>query len=435
MPEEALPIGVVADDLTGATDLALMASERGLRSVVCVDVPAAGTVPPDADVLVVALRSRTAPVATAVDASRRALGWLRQQGARRFHLKYCSTFDSTPRGNIGPVLEALLDDLGSPTTVVVPSFPATGRTVYRGYLFVGNELLAESSMRDHPLTPMRDSHLVRLLQPQMSGRVSAVALEHVRGDLPAALDAARRGGVRAVVLDAIEDGDLAAIHRATADLPLTTGAAGLVTAWGRGGESAAVAVGAPGPSVSLVGSQSRASREQVERARAHQPVLAISPPAGEDGVAPAADRAVGWCLERWSEDAERPVLVHAAPPDSDVSPDEAALLERTFARTAATLAARGVRRFVVGGGETSGSVIAALDVRTLAIGPAISPGVCWASGELAPGDPGTGLAGEGTSTRAAPGTTGEVSATCALSLKSGNFGGPDFFVDAWEMLR
>lgn len=418
------PIGVIADDLTGATDLALMASERGLRAVVYAGVPASGTNAAEADVLVVALRSRTAPVVQAVAESRAALAWLGGH-AERFYFKYCSTFDSTAQGNIGPVIEALLEDLGAPATIVTPAFPGTGRTVYRSHLFVGAQLLAETSMRHHPLTPMRDSHLVRLLQPQLreGSVVGAVHLEEIRLGARAAIDREISRGARAVVLDAVEDQDLFAIHSATADMPLTTGATGLASGWGPGGPVAAARVRAVGPSVALVGSQSAASTDQIARASITQPTLSVSAPPDDAALLQQADEVAHWCLARWAEQPARPVIVHSGRREGNVDPAAAERLERLFGSIASTLAASGIRRFIVGGGETSGAVLAALGITELRIGPAIAPGVCWALGDL-----------DSSSADAAPLAQGRAGPSCALALKSGNFGGPDFLTRAWELL-
>ncbi|MEU8150943.1 four-carbon acid sugar kinase family protein [Nonomuraea sp. NPDC048901] len=220
-------LGAVADDFTGATDLATMLVARGFRTVVAVG--SGGLVDSQADAVVVALKSRTAPVADAVRDSVAALEALRATGCERFYFKYCSTFDSTPEGNIGPVAEALLDALGETRTVVVPAFPATGRTVYRGRLFVHDDLLDESPMRDHPLTPMRDSHLGRLLSPQTRRRVHFIGHDTVRAGashIRTALNAQEADGALTVV-DATTDADLRAIAAATADLRLVTSAAGL----------------------------------------------------------------------------------------------------------------------------------------------------------------------------------------------------------------
>ncbi|MER7973600.1 four-carbon acid sugar kinase family protein, partial [Streptomyces sp. NPDC096080] len=225
-------LGAIADDFTGATDLATMLVARGFRTVVAVGPDALGRADPalaDADAVVVALKSRTAPAGEAVALSVRSLEALRALGCRRFYFKYCSTFDSTPRGNIGPVTDALLDALGARRTVVVPSFPATGRTVYRGRLFVHDDLLDESPMRRHPLTPMRDARVERLLAPQTGRPVARIGLETVRDGadaVRAALDEPERADALTVV-DAVDDRDLAVIAAATEDFPLVTGAAGL----------------------------------------------------------------------------------------------------------------------------------------------------------------------------------------------------------------
>ena len=223
-----IELGAVADDLTGATDLALMLTAAGYRTLVVVgDHRPALT---DVDAAVVALKSRTAPVAEAVRDSLAATSWLREAGAQRLYVKYCSTFDSTAEGNIGPVVSAVLAQQEAPLTVVVPSFPATGRTVYQGHLFVGRTLLERSPMRDHPLTPMRDSDVVALLSAQTDDPVGLIPLPVVRsgaGAVRAALAAHRRDGVRLVVVDATEDADLAVVAQATADLAVLTGGSAL----------------------------------------------------------------------------------------------------------------------------------------------------------------------------------------------------------------
>lgn len=410
------PVGVVADDLTGATDLALLASERGLRSVVHVGVPTATTrAPAGTDVVVVALKSRTCPAATAVADSLAALAWLRQQGAVRFHQKYCSTFDSTATGNIGPVLDALLAATGAPWTVVVPAFPALGRTVSGGLLRVHGELLEDSPLREHPLTPMTRSRVADLLSAQSDTPVGEVDLTDLRHDPERAVERALATGARALVIDTELEADLELIARATRDVVLTTGSAGLAAHWPVpvrddptvGGDDAVAPL--PGPAVSLVGSQSRATREQVAHAAtAGQTVLVLDPPASRDQLDGHTADVVARCRRSWSESPSRPVLVQARP-TADPSATAAGLLEEAFARIARELAVQGVRRFVVGGGETSGSVVAGLGLPLLRIGPAIDPGVCW-SWAGPPGDP------------------------FALALKSGNFGAEDFFVRAWDVV-
>src|SRR6202040_397097 len=172
-------LGAIADDFTGATDLSNTLVRRGMRTVQLIDVPAEDLPLPDAEAVVIALKSRTIPAADAVRMRLAALTWLRAAGARQIRFKYCSTFTSTDEGNIGPVADALLDALGADFTLFCPAFPEVGRTIFKGYLFVGDVLLSESGMRDHPLTPMRDPSLVRVLQRQTKGRVGLVPVATV----------------------------------------------------------------------------------------------------------------------------------------------------------------------------------------------------------------------------------------------------------------
>jgi uncharacterized protein YgbK (DUF1537 family) len=223
-------LGAIADDFTGATDLATTLARGGMRTVQLIGAPEERGVPSQADAVVIALKSRTAPPVRAVEQSTAALSWLRHAGARQLLFKYCSTFDSTDRGNIGPVADALLDRLGGDFTVFCPAFPENGRTVYRGYLFVGDVLLSESGMRDHPLTPMRDANLRRVLGRQTPHHVGLVPLEAVRAGAAAVrteVARPRRGGCRHAFLDAVQDADLLTIGEAVADLSLVTGGSGI----------------------------------------------------------------------------------------------------------------------------------------------------------------------------------------------------------------
>ncbi len=223
-------LGAIADDFTGATDLCNTLVRRGMRTVQLIDVPQSVTEIPDAEAVVVALKSRAIPPAEAIGKSLAALGWLRQAGARQILFKYCSTFDSTDAGNIGPVAEALMAALGTDFTLFCPAFPEAGRTIYKGYLFVGDVLLSESGMRDHPLTPMRDPSLVRVLQRQSRGKVGLVPHYEVARGASAIADAfgsLRVAGFQHAIVDAIEDHDLDAIGEAAADFKLITGGSGI----------------------------------------------------------------------------------------------------------------------------------------------------------------------------------------------------------------
>jgi uncharacterized protein YgbK (DUF1537 family) len=417
-------LGCIADDFTGATDLAGILVSAGMRTVQTVGVPG-GPLGAEVDAVVVALKSRTTPAQDAVAQSLSALGWLREAGCRRFFFKYCSTFDSTDRGNIGPVAEALLAALGAPLTIACPAFPENGRRVFAGYLFVGDVLLSESGMKDHPLTPMTDPNLVRVLQRQSRGKVGLVREADVSAG-PAAIrsrcEALRAGGVSLAVVDAISDADLHAVGEASADLPLVTGgsgvAMGLPAAWrARGLLGPADGAAALPPSAGLraivSGSCSTATLGQVAAAvAAGVPAFRVDPlrlAAGED----VAAAALAWAAPRL---AAGPVLVHATAEPADVRAAQerlgreraGALVEECLAAVARGLVERGVGRLVVAGGETSGAVVKTLGVRLLRIGPQIAPGVPWTA------------------------TVGPR--PLALALKSGNFGGPGFFLDAWKVL-
>jgi 3-dehydrotetronate 4-kinase len=419
-----LLLGAIADDFTGATDLANTLVRQGMRTVQLIEVPAAASPPPDADAIVVALKSRTIPAADAVRQSLAALDWLRRAGARQILFKYCSTFDSTDAGNIGPVADALLDALGSDFTVFCPAFPENGRTIYKGYLFVGDVLLSESGMRDHPLTPMRDASLVRVLQRQTKRKVGLVPYATVaRGAdaIGAAFTALRRDGFHHAIIDAVGDGDLLALGTAIADLALITGGSGIALGlpenFRRAGllaptDTAATLPEVRGAEAVIAGSCSTATLAQVAAMRAERPVFDIDPlalAAGADAVGAALDFAA-------KAMASGPILISASAPPDDVRRVQdrlgreraGTLVETALAEIARRLVERGVRRLVVAGGETSGAVVKALGITGLRIGPQIDPGVPWTA------------------------SLGEE--PLLLALKSGNFGGADFFLRSFSVL-
>jgi 3-dehydrotetronate 4-kinase len=441
-------LGAIADDFTGATDLATMLVARGFRTVVTVGPPDpadltgpsgeagsgfeqdSGPVSdpdsgPDAgpDAVVVALKSRTAPVDEAVQQSLAALEALRAAGCERFYFKYCSTFDSTPKGNIGPVADALLDALGERRTIVVPAFPATGRTVYRARLFVHDALLDESPMRGHPLTPMRDSHLGRLLAPQTRRKLHYVGHDTVRAGADAVREALREPAAQKAItiLDATSDADLRTIAAATDDFPLVTGAAGLALGLtGPHPDSARAPSTGDGPGVVLSGSASAATRAQVAHARDRLPHRRLDLRALREDFGAAVAELVSFARECWEKDPAQPPVIYAVAQESDVErraprggADAATLAEQALSRCAAELVASGARHLLVAGGETSGAVVTALGARSLHIGNPIAPGVCWARADAH-------LDG-----RAHP---------VDLALKSGNFGGTDIFTTAWDAL-
>lgn len=419
-----LLLGCIADDFTGATDLAGTLVREGMRTVQMIGVPAPGTPLPDVDAVVIALKSRTIAPADAIAQSLEALEWLRGHGCRQYFFKYCSTFDSTDEGNIGPVAEALLNALDSDFTIACPAFPRNNRTICKGYLFAGNVLLNESGMQDHPLTPMRDPNLVRVLDRQTSGAVGLVAYDTIRrgaAATAAAFDAARRKGDRFAITDALDEDDLMVIGEACAGFPLITGgsgvAIGLPENFRRAGllKSGIAADALPsitGHAAVLSGSCSRATNEQVALMARDHPSFQVDPRALARGE-PVAQAAIDWATPLL---ANGPVLVYAtAAPDavrkiqSELGADKAgALVEEAMAAIARGLVDAGVRRLIVAGGETSGAVVGALNVPGLRIGPEIDPGVPWTASL---GNP-----------------------AMLLALKSGNFGTPDFFTKAFGVL-
>jgi 3-dehydrotetronate 4-kinase len=417
-------LGAIADDFTGATDLCNTLVRRGMRTVQLIDVPAPETNIIDAEAVVVALKSRTSPAAEAIEKSLAALAWLRGAGARQLLFKYCSTFDSTDAGNIGPVAEALMEALGTDFTLFCPAFPENGRTIYLGYLFVGDVLLSESGMRDHPLTPMRDPSLVRVLQRQCRGNVGLVPQYDVaRGPVTIrdAFASLRQAGFRHAIVDAIEDHDLEAIGEAAADFQLITGGSGIALGlpknFRRQGlldDTTAADVLPPvtGAAVVLSGSCSEATRAQVAYLGERVPVFTIDPIAAAAGRR-IAEEALAWAKPRLGD---RPILISATAPPEEVAAIQrvlgreraGALVERVFADIARGLVAHGVRRLVISGGETAGAVVQALGVTGLRIGRQIDPGVPW--------------------------TVSLDQPVLALALKSGNFGASDFFLRAFSVL-
>jgi len=421
-------LGAIADDFTGATDLANMLVRAGMRTVQTIGVPAsaeAAQAAAGADAVVVALKSRTTPAAEAVAQSLAALEWLRAQGAKQVYFKYCSTFDSTDAGNIGPVGDALLDALGSNFTIACPAFPANKRTIYLGHLFVGDVLLSDSPMRDHPLTPMRDASLVRVLQRQTKRKVGLVpwpVVQHGPNAIRAAFAQLERDGVSYAVIDAVDDDDLLDIGAACAGMPLVTAGSGIALGLPQNfrdqglltvRDNAGRLPDAAGKSAVLAGSCSAMTRRQVAAfARGHA-TAGIDPLAegSPERLAQVAMAEVAPAL-----DAGQPVLVYSTADPATVARIQASLgvgeaaarVEETMAILARELVKRGVRRLVVAGGETSGAVVQALGVQALFIGPEIDPGVPWTA------------------------TIGEPS--LALALKSGNFGAEDFFAKALAML-
>jgi uncharacterized protein YgbK (DUF1537 family) len=419
----AVLLGCIADDFTGATDLASMLVRHGMATVQLIGVPEERVDPGDARAVVVALKSRTSPADQAIAQSLAALAWLRTRGARQILFKYCSTFDSTDRGNIGPVSEALLEALGADFTIACPALPENGRSIYQGHLFVGDQLLSDTHMRHHPLTPMTDSNLVRVLQRQSRAPVGLMpypVVDQGPEAIRARFDELRRQGVRQAVADAVSDRHLLALGAAAADLALVTGGSGIAMGlpenFRREGMLAAGAPAdrlphAPGLAAILAGSCSAATLGQIERHRAaNRPAFVLDPIGLADG-GDDVQRALAFAKERLPEG---PVLISSSAPPEEVAKVQerlgreraGAAIEEAMAAIAQGLVEQGVRRLVVAGGETAGAVVKALGVKGLRIGPAIDPGVPW--------------------------TTSLGEKPLALALKSGNFGAPDFFIKAFE---
>lgn len=416
-------LGCIADDFTGATDLANMLVRGGMRTVQSIGIPSAEVAAGlDADAVVIALKSRTTPVGEAVAESLAALQWLREQGCEQIFFKYCSTFDSTAAGNIGQVSEALLKALGSDFTLACPAFPENGRTIFRGHLFVQDQLLNESGMQHHPLTPMTDANLVRVLQAQTTLPVGLLRYDSVAQGVDAVrakIAELRQKGVAMAVADALSDADLYTLGAACADLPLLTGGSGLALGlpenFRRAGKlrdlDAASLPSVAGGEVVLAGSASAATNAQVDAwLEAERPALRIDPlalAAGEPVVAQAL---------AFVQAQQDTVLIYATSTPEQVKAVQrqlgveraGALVENALGEIARGLRDNGVRRFVVAGGETSGAVVKALGVRLLQIGAQIDPGV--------------------------PATVSSGGEPLALALKSGNFGGRDFFAKALGQL-
>jgi uncharacterized protein YgbK (DUF1537 family) len=423
-----LALGCIADDYTGASDLANTLTRQGLRTVQTIGVPSDDLKLPEVDAVVVSLKSRSIEAGEAVARSRDAEKWLRSRGAGHVLFKICSTFDSTDAGNIGPVMDVLRADCGEKIVLVTPAFPETGRTVYQGNLFVGLVPLNESPLKDHPLNPMHDSNLVRVLARQSKTKVGLVNL----ATLTRGVDAVRARlaelaaqGIGAAVIDAVFDNDLETIGAVAAEHRLSVGASGIGLGLARAlvksgkvkaaGSNAIAGAAVGGPAACLAGSCSQATLQQIAKAEAVMPVLHLDPDrivAGKE----EARRALAWAVERINSG---PVLIA-----SSAAPEEVAALqsrhgrstaghaiEQAMADIAEGLVGAGVRRLVVAGGETSGAAVDRLRIPGFLVGEEIAAGVPVL--------------------RAVGAKNGEM----LLALKSGNFGGPEFFSDALALMR
>ena len=419
-----LQLGCIADDFTGATDLANNLVRAGMSVVQTVGVPETD-VEPHAQAVVVSLKSRSIAPEQAVAESLAAARWLRGHGAQQLYFKYCSTFDSTPEGNIGPVTDALMDLLGCDFTIACPAFPDSGRTIFKGYLFAGDVPLNESGMRHHPVTPMTDANLVRVLQAQTRRKVGLIDYTVVaRGSAAVRerIQGLKQEGVAIAIADAISNADLLILGEAVGDLPLVTAGSGLAIGlpanWGAAPSADAARLGpAQGRAAILAGSCSAATNAQVHHfEQAGGRALALDPrelAAGADLLA----QAVQWYA---AQDPGQPALIYTtAAPDAarrvqqgPGAEDIGTRIEKLLAAIARELVAVGAGRLIVAGGETSGAVVQALGIRQLRIGPQIDPGVPWCSARVP-----------------------EVSRDVHIALKSGNFGAMDFFSKAFALLE
>jgi uncharacterized protein YgbK (DUF1537 family) len=415
-------LGCIADDFTGGTDLANNLVKSGFRTVQTLGIPRSAKIPNDPDVVLVALKTRTCPSEQAVRESLEALRWLQTLGCTRFYFKYCSTFDSTPRGNIGPVIDALLGALDSDFTIACPALPDNGRTVYRGHLFVHDILLSESGMQHHPLTPMTDANLVRFLSAQTSAKVGLIRFDRINQGPEAVVQEIKKlrlDGVRVAVTDCLRNADLITLGKSAKDLTLVTGGSGLALGLGANfGLSGAAPIpipAFPGGRAILAGSCSRMTLRQIEYAKAscrHRHISVTDLAADSDAV---VREVLSWAAEK--RDEERPLLIYTSGTVDEVAKNQnelgfenaGSLCEHALAEIASSLIENGITQLIVAGGETSGAVVQRLELDLLNIGPEIDPGVPWT---LATG-PGKQL---------------------ALALKSGNFGSEDFFTKAWERL-
>lgn len=406
-----MKLGVIADDFTGASDIALTIAEAGMSVTQLVGVPTNSNVA-DIDAAVISLKSRTAPVDEAISESLAACDWLVSQGAEQIVLKVCSTFDSTSDGNIGPVLEVLAERLGAEQVLVCPAFPENGRSVYQGHLFVNDVLLNESGMQDHPLTPMKDSDIRRVLGAQTTWPVSHIATEIVSKGEDAIRDTLPKSRAM-VIVDAIHDSDLMSIGMAARDQRLLCGGSGIALGLPANfGFAKSVPSWSPmeGKGVVISGSCSRATRGQVALYRQTKPSYEVTAEAAVNGDI-SAEFLRDWVLEQ----SEAPLVYSSAEPDvvraaqnkfgSEVA---AQAIESLFSKLTKLLVQSGVKRIVVAGGETSGAVVKGLNAETLVIGPRAAAGVPIARVK---------------------------DQNVAVALKSGNFGDVDFFETALALME
>ena len=432
-PTKGLLLGCIADDFTGATDLANNLVRAGMRVVQTIGVPSQ-PLPSDCNAVVVALKSRTIAPAEAVKQSLQALAWLQAQQVQQVYFKYCSTFDSwysgDVRGNIGPVTEALMAALNCPFTIATPAFPDNQRTVFKGHLFVGDVLLSDSGMKNHPLTPMKDANLVHVLQAQCQGKVGLIDYQTVAKGaqaVTARIAELQTQGVSMAVVDALSNDDLLRMGPALKPLRLLTAGSGVAIAlpanWGIAPSADSAQLP---PTVGLKaivsGSCSLATQGQVAHFLQQHPQQAwqLNPLAW---ASDASVQSIAAPVLHWAEThlPLGPVLVYSTADAQQVQAVQAQLgphaagerMEQVLAHIAQALVGMGVGQLVVAGGETSGACVQALQISQMHIGAQIDPGVPWCHAH-SPSAPASGL---------------------HLTLKSGNFGTPDFFSKAFHCLQ
>ena len=417
-----LLLGCIADDFTGATDLANNLVRAGMRVVQTIGVPNA-PLSAEVDAVVVALKSRTISPQDAIDQSLQALQWLQGQGAQQIYFKYCSTFDSTAQGNIGPVTEALMHALQTDFTIATPAFPDNGRTVFKGYLFVGDVLLNESGMQHHPLTPMTDANLVRVMQAQCKSKVGLLGHKTIAQGATAIskeITNLKQQGVRIAIVDAVSNDDLMRLGPALKDMPLVTAGSGVAIGLPQNfglspTPQASVLPKASGLQAVVSGSCSQATNRQVAHFIASgRPAFLIDPLHLKGSWEDLVQEALAWAQGHLSTG---PVLVYSTATPESVQAVQSQLgveaaghqVEQALAAIAHGLLQQGVHQLVLAGGETSGACVQALSIEQLQIGPQIDPGVPWCHADTPMGD-------------------------VHITLKSGNFGTDDFFTKSFTFL-
>lgn len=417
-----IKLGVIADDFTGATDIASFMVRAGWKVVLFNGVPDGGFNQESADAIVIALKSRSITTKAAVEQALAASAWLRSQGCQRQLFKYCSTFDSTAEGNIGPVTDALMAFLGASMTLICPAVPDNGRTILQGHLFVKGQLLNQSGMEQHPVTPMKESSLKKLMEAQSTGHCEVITLDTIKNhadDIPAALARLAEQKIKYVICDVLDNHDLLTVARETIHFPLITGAAGIGYAIAaldtrhQPADAHVLAISKEGASIVLSGSCSSMTNQQVNFYQQRASSLALDV---EKIINDAAylQRVTEWALGHAGESLA-PMIYATQPPEiiREIQKRYGAeyvseKIEAFFAALSQNLSQRGFNKFIVAGGETSGAVSQGLNIRGMVIGHAVAPGVPW---------------------------TQVLNEEKWVILKSGNFGDAEFFLKAQESVK